>query len=196
MAPTSLLSGAVRQNDGKERIGSYLPILGITEDTTPEILSWLQSLTDSLISISAPSPISLVIALRWRIFHSLHHSLPTFGEIRARHYIEDNPDLLRWMHAVQDSPSLSESFSEEDHVAETLHPILRHQREVQFPILQETFHRVHAKATATDFDGKLPRSLGTTEITIGGASAHRRVLVMNQWEGSAHIRYACLLHAG
>ena len=86
------------------------------------------------------------------------------------------------MHAVQAGPSLSGNFSEEDHVAETLLPILRHQREVQFPILQETFRRVHAKATATDFDGKLPRSLGTTEITIGGAAAHRRVLVMNQWK--------------
>ena len=84
------------------------------------------------------------------------------------------------MHAVQDGPSLSESFSEEDHVAETLHPILRHQREVQFPILQETFHRVHAKATArTLMELPVPWH---AEITIGGASAHRRVLVMNQWK--------------
>ena len=65
------------------KMSSYLPVLGITEDTTPEILSWLQALAANLMSISAPSPISLVIALRWQIFHSPHHSLPMFGEIRA-----------------------------------------------------------------------------------------------------------------
>ena len=32
----------------QRKMSSYLPILGITEDTTPEILSWLQSLTDQL----------------------------------------------------------------------------------------------------------------------------------------------------
>ena len=73
---------AFRQNDGKEN-GSYLPILGITEDTTPEILSWLQSLTDQLNKHF--STFAYLFGNRPSLadFHSLHHSLLTFGEIRA-----------------------------------------------------------------------------------------------------------------
>ena len=43
----SLLSRPFAKTMAK-KMSSYLPILGITEDTTPEILSWLQSLTDQL----------------------------------------------------------------------------------------------------------------------------------------------------
>ena len=178
----SLLSRPFAKTMAK-KMSSYLPILGITEATTPEILSWLQSLTDQLNKHF--STFAYLFGNRPSLA-DFSLAAPLFAHVwrdpGSRHYIEDNPDLLNWMHAVQAGPSLSENFSEEDHVAETLLPILRHQREVQFPILQETFRRVHAKATATDFDGKLPRSLGTTEITIGEASAHRRVLVMNQWK--------------
>ena len=166
-----------------KKMSSYLPVLGITDHTTPKILAWLQSLTGQLNEHFGNSPYLFGERPSLADF-SL--AAPLFAHVwrdpGSRHYIEDNPDLLRWMHAVQDGPSLAGSFSEDDHVAETLLPILRHQREVQFPVLRETFRRVHAKVTSSDFDGKLPRSLGTAEISIGGATAHRRVLVMNQWK--------------
>ena len=165
-----------------KKMSSYLPVLGITDHTTPKILAWLQSLTGQLNEHLAIPLISWCTPFLGRFFTRCTLFAHVWRDPGSRQYIEDNPDLLRWMHAVQDGPSLTGSFSEDDHVAETLLPILRHQREVQFPVLRETFRRVHAKVTASDFDGKLPRSLGTAEISIGGATAHRRVLVMNQWK--------------
>ena len=78
----SLLSRPFAKTMAK-KMSSYLPILGITEDTTLRFSVGFNLLLTSSISISAPSPISLVIALRWQIIHSPHHSLPMFGEIRA-----------------------------------------------------------------------------------------------------------------
>jgi len=165
------------------KMSSYLPVLGITDATTPQIFSWLEELSAQL--NTHLSDHSFLFGERPSLA-DFALAAPLYAHVwrdpGSRHYIENNPRLLSWLQAVQAGPAIAGDYLQDDVVPETLLPILRHQREAQFPILRETFERVHAKVTGPDFNGKLPRSLGMAPITVGGASADRRVLVMNQWK--------------
>ncbi len=165
------------------KMSSYLPVLGITERTAPEIFTWLEDLAKQLNThfkahryLLGQRPSLADFALAAPLYAHV------WRDPGSRHYIENQPDLLHWVQRVQQTAEISGNYLDDDNVPSTLIPILEHQRKVQFPILRETFDRVQAKVEAADFNGKLPRSLGSTPIKVGEATSERRVLVMNQWK--------------
>lgn len=94
---------------------------------------------------------------------------------------ERAPNLVSWIERMNMvNPSVGD-WLPDDQVPDTLFPILRHQFETQFPVLEATVAAVD-DWVARHPGEHLPRKLGEHRFRIGDAEDNRGILSFPQWK--------------
>jgi glutathione S-transferase len=164
------------------KMQSYLPVLGISEATIPEIEAWMQELFDAL-------------EQHFSEFDYLLGGRPCLGDFSlagplyahvgrdagSRHFIAERAHLAGWLERMQTKQSGYGPFLPDDQVPETLDPLLRRILTEQLPVLRETSKRIGAWAEANPENRKVPRGLGELEFSLGDARGTRKALTIGQW---------------
>jgi glutathione S-transferase len=91
------------------------------------------------------------------------------------------PNVAKWVMRMQQPKSFDGDFLENDHVPETVYPLLRRMFKEQLPVLLDTVSRVGEwKAEHPDAKG-IPRFIGKHEFVLGDVTATRYVMPYAQW---------------
>jgi glutathione S-transferase len=174
--------GKLAVNSMARRLRSYLPVLGITDDTRPEIEAWQKELFAGLNK-------------HFEVHPFLLGSRPCLGDFAlygpvyahvwrdpgSRHLVESHPSLLNWMNRVRDPSGNYGNFIDDDQIPPTLHGILSRIFKEQWPVLQQTAAAVNSWLSEHPDSKKIPRSLGVLEFSVGTAVAERKILTFQHW---------------
>jgi len=179
------LPGFIQREVGKRlaaKMQSYLPILGITEKTIPEIDRWMKRLLDQLDA-------------HFSIHSYLLGERPCLGDFAlygplyahvwrdpgSRALIESRENLNHWRKRMLDPDHESGDFLENDRIPDTLDPIIKDIFHSFFPVLQKTLRGVDSYLEENPQSTKIPRSLGELVFQLGDVSEKRKLLTFQQW---------------
>lgn len=94
---------------------------------------------------------------------------------------ERAPNVAKWVLRMQQPDNFDGDFLADDHVPETLFPLLRRMFDEQLPVLLDTMRRVGEWAEEHPDAKGIPRFIGKHEFAIGGVTASRYVMPFSQW---------------
>lgn len=188
----------VLQNEVGNRVGdsmkAYLPIFGITNNTSPGfeefIRYWLASLENHLSS----SPFlfgeraSLAdFAVMGPIYaHIWYDKLTGWSEI-----VEQHTNVMRWMHETNgNSEYFSSGGSQQsaagwlpnDEIPTTLLPLMKPIVEDFIPYMDECVTSINNYCSLNRHAKRVPRSLGWTDFTVFGYQGRRKLITFDQWK--------------
>jgi glutathione S-transferase len=164
------------------KMASYLPVLGITEQTQQAIEAWTEELLGLLDAHFSEHDFLLGGRPCLGDF-SLYG--PLYAHVRrdpaSAPLVEAHEHVIAWMERLQNPAATPGDFLEGDEVPVQLWPILRRMFREQFPVLREAVSRTQAWLEEHPEAQKLPRSLGDVEFVIGSATETRRLLTFQHW---------------
>ena len=161
---------------------SYLPVLGITDNTAPEIEKWSEELLQQLNLHFAQHPFLLgtkpclgdfglygpLYALVWR-------------DPGSRRLIEAQPHLYAWLKRLMQPQNIEGTFIGEDDIPKTLWPILKRIFKEQWPILNQSAQAIETWIKENPLVKKFPRSLGKVTFQLGQATEERTLTTLPIW---------------
>ncbi len=161
---------------------SYLPVLGITDHSAPEIEKWTDELLQQLNIHFSQYPFLLgtkpclgdfglygpLYALVWR-------------DPGSRRLIEEQPYLYAWLQRLMQPQQLQGAFIEKDRIPKTLWPILIRIFKEQWPVLNQSAHAVAAWIKENPLATKFPRSLGKVQFQLGNTTEERTLTTFPVW---------------
>lgn len=161
----------------------FVPLLGVTPETAPEIEDSYEALLGELDAhfarydyLLGSRPSIGDFGLIGPLYAHLYRD-PKSGELMKRLA----PHVVEWVKRMQNPPKpLSGDFLPGDEVPETLLPILRRQMREQMPVLAETVERLGEWNDANP-DSDIPRSIGMHDFQIGAARGQRMLIPYSQW---------------
>ncbi len=92
---------------------------------------------------------------------------------------KEAPSVAAWVERMRDPGPDQGDFLAEDHLAETLQPILQRMFEEQGPVLADTMQRL--AEWAREEHERLPRAIGMHDFSIGGERGQRAVFPYSIW---------------
>ena len=180
------LPGPLRRFAGSrlaKRFSGMLPMLGITDNTASAIENWYYLVLDQLNTHFAQHPYLLGerasigdFGLMAPLYAHLYRD-PAPGRIMKRRA----PHVVKWIERMNTRKPRVGDWLPNDHVPETLYPLLRHLFESQFPVLRETVDAV-AKWIDEHPGQKLPRKLGEHRYRLSGVDEKRALMSFPQWK--------------
>ena len=161
-----------------------LPVLGIDEETGPEIEAAYMQLLSQLDTHFADH--DYLFGARPSIgdfgligpLYAHQYRDPASGEIMKR----EAPRVTKWVERMMDPPHpMAGEFLANDAVPETLLPILSDQFRDQFPVLRSTAASLKSWAADKSPGDPVPRGLGMHDFKLGTASGQRMMFPFNLW---------------
>jgi len=180
------------------KMQSYLPILGVTEETIPGV----ERFTAGLIA-------QLNTHLEEHQF--LLGSRPCLGDFSlygplwshcyrdpgSRHLFDDAPAVVRWFERLAQPNGDPGEFLEDDEVPETLNPIFKTLFAEQWAYIVTLVEKINIWCQDNAGAFRVPRALGYCDFTIGGYSGQRRLITFIQWKAQRPVgAYTSLDEAG
>jgi glutathione S-transferase len=165
-----------------ERFRSFVPRLGVTEDTISGIEAhyegFLADFSDHLRStpyLLGERPTLGDFALFGPLYAHLYRD-PASGEIMRNLA----PDVAAWVQRMSSGGATGDLLAR-DTVPETLLPILKRQMREQLPDLMDTARRLGEWAEVQPAGARVPRGLGAHDFTIGGQTGERSAITFSLW---------------
>ena len=184
-------SSEERRRIGKvagERFRSFVPKLGVTEDTISGIEAhyegFLADFSDHLRAMPyllGERPTLGDFALFGPLYAHLYRD-PASG--RIMHDLA--PRVVAWVERMNEG-SATGALLLRDEVPETLQPILKRQMREQLPDLMDTARRLGEWAEFQPAGARIPRGLGQHDFTIGGESGERSAITFSLWRLQAAL---------
>jgi glutathione S-transferase len=178
-----------------ERFRSFVPKLGVTEDTISGIEAhyegFLADFSDHLRSMPyllGGRPTLGDFALFGPLYAHLYRD-PASGDIMRNLA----PDVVDWVERMKGGGASGELLPQ-DAVPETLLPILKRQMREQLPDLIDTARRLGEWAEVQPAGARVPRGLGAHDFTIGGQTGERSVITFSLWRLQAALDHLATLH--
>ena len=178
---------AVIQRRVGRRVGGamsrYLPMVGVTDATIPGVERFATSLIAQLETHLADQP--FLLGSRpclgdFALYGPLWAHL--FRDPATTRLFDDAPSVRQWMARLERRPASPGAFHEDDHVPETLEPILRTLFEEQLIYMRALVAAIDAWCAEHPDATRVPRALGDTdEFSIGGVAGRRRLVTFGQW---------------
>ncbi|MDG1478234.1 MAG: glutathione S-transferase [Myxococcota bacterium] len=164
------------------KMSGYLPLLGVTPETIPG----LEASTEALIA-------GLDVHLREHDF--LLGGRPCIGDFAlygplwahlfrdpgSRWLLDDAPSVRAWMERLTTPAPLSGSFRADDVVPESLDFLFRDLFAEQWPYIASIHRAITSWLVDHPAAERLPRSLGTTDFTLGGRVGQRKLITAAAW---------------
>lgn len=168
-----------------------LPILGITEDTVAGVESDYESLLGELDEHFAGH--QFLLGSRPSIgdyglmgpLYAHNYRDPWSGEQMRR----IAPNVARWVGSMNTPAPNSGHFLANDHVPETLLPVLERMFAEAMPALMASLDANAAWIEANPEAEELPRGVGEHEFTIGGKRGKRMIRSYTQWMLQRPLRH-------
>ena len=164
------------------KMNSYLPVLGITEKTAPEIDKWINELLTQLDAHFANHPFLLGtqpclgdFALYGPIYAHV------WRDPGSRHLVEAHANVNAWRERMGQPQKINGSFLDNDEVPQTLWPVLQRIFKEQFPVLTKTAHKIQEFLDDNPQPKKFPRSLGKVDFQLGDATEERTLTTFPCW---------------
>ena len=165
-----------------DKMSSYLPILGATDETAPGIDAFVRGLIAHLDTHLSEHPFLLGerpclgdFALYGPLWAHCHR------DPGSKHLFNEAPALVDWFGRLIEPSAEPGDFLEGDLVPETLDPIFETLFAEQWPHIVALVERIGAWCRDNPDATRVPRSLGTCSFTIGGHTGQRRLLTFTQW---------------
>ena len=165
-----------------QKMSSYLPLVGVSEQTIPGIESFLAGLIKAFNShferhsyLLGGRPCLGNFSLLGPLWAHLYR------DPGSRFLFDDAPALVDWTKRMLNPTDQWGGFLLHDEVPSTLEPILEVLFAEQFPFLKglvgaiDTYCDEHPDAT------RVPRSLGDHPFVIGGHKGTRKLVTFSQW---------------
>ena len=165
-----------------KKFSGFLPLLGITTNTTPMIQQRYEQLLDQL-------------NLHFDRYPYLFGHRPSIGDFGFigplyAHLYRDPypgammkhraPKVVQWVERMMNPPGDQGSFLENDEVAQPVTDILKQMADDFMPIMYSTIDHVD-KWSKQNPDRPIPRSIGSHEFKLGSATESRGIFPNNQW---------------
>jgi glutathione S-transferase len=165
-----------------EKMRSYLPLLGINEDTVPAIESWMTDLFDNLDS-------------HFSEHHFLLGGRPCLGDFAlygplyahvwrdpgSRNWITSRRHLDAWVERMREPSPQTAGFLPGDQVPGTLDAIFQRVFSEQFSVLSETVEQVSVWCKDNPGQKKIPRGIGQLDFKLGDVQSQRKLLTFPYW---------------
>lgn len=176
-----LVQKAVAKKIGLKMAG-YLPVLGITDKTKPQLEIVVERLLDLLNQhfkshrfLLGGSPTLGDFSLYGQLYAHLHRD-PEPVNLIAKY-----SDLLRWLNEMHgDFRSVSDN-SVSDEMPETLLPIIELMIQNQFPLIRQTIDALSSWANEKNPADKVPQRLGNAKLQLNGVEETRFNLTYPYW---------------
>ncbi len=165
-----------------KKMQSYLPVLGITENTIPEIDAWMSELFGQLNTHFARHDFLLgskPCLGDFALYGPLYAHV--WRDPNWRTNFENYAHLNAWRERLGAPQEIHGDFLENDDVPKTLWPILTRMFKEQFPTLDETVRRIDHYLDENPQPKRFPRGLGKLEFTLGKTQEERTVMTFQQW---------------
>ncbi|MBL91439.1 MAG: glutathione S-transferase [Myxococcales bacterium] len=165
------------------KLNSYLPVLGITEKTKPQIHLWLAELLTQLDTHFSEHPFLLGSqpCLGDFAFHGPLYS-HVWRDPASRHLIEAHPHLNAWRERMMHPANVMGSFLDNDEIPPTLWPILQRMFKEQHPVLIKSVQQIQNYLDENPNPKRFPRSLGKVRFQIGGVEEERTLTTFPIWK--------------
>jgi len=166
-----------------DKMASYLPLLGVSDETIVGIESFGHALIGQLEAHFSEHPYLLG-------GRPCLGDLALFGPLWAHvyrdpgstHWFEEAPSVRSWFQRLLE-PEASEPapFLAEDEVPASLDPIFRTLFAEQFVFLVDLVAAIDRYCDDNAGANRVPRSLGNHTFRIGGSQGSRRLITFSQW---------------
>ena len=165
-----------------EKMQSYLPVLGITERTAPEIETWMRELFEQLDAHFSEHPFlcgTKPCLGDFALYGPLYAHV--WRDPNWRENFEAYTHLNAWRIQLGGPADINGTYLANDDVPHTLWPILTRMFNEQFPTLIETVRRIESYLDEHENSKRFPRGLGELEFKLGNAQEKRKVMTFQQW---------------
>ena len=163
----------------------FVPILGITEKSIPAIEDWYEN--HVLLHLNqhfakhdyllGGAPTLGDFALMGPLYAHLYRD-PAPGALMRKMA----PNVAKWVERMSQPLSKAGELLPDDHIPETLLPILCRMFKEHWPVLMSTVGAIEKWAEANPNESEIPRTVGDHSFTIGDVSEQRAILTFNQWK--------------
>jgi len=166
-----------------DKMASYLPRLGVSDETIPGIESFGHALIGHLEAHLKEHPYLLG-------GRPCLGDLALFGPLWAHvyrdpgstHWFAESPAVQSWFERLlQPDPAERQPFLPEDEVPATLTPVFRTLFAEQFVFLADLVAAIDRYCDDNEGATRVPRSLGDHTFCIGGHTGTRRLITFSQW---------------
>ena len=165
-----------------KKMASYLPILGVGEETKPGIDTFLRDLIAKLEAHLGTHPFLLGtrpcigdFALYGPLWSHCHR------DPGSTHYFEAAPSVVDWFERLKRPSADPGAFLDGDQVPETLDPIFETLFAEQWPFIETLVEKIDKWCLENPGAKRVPRSLGNSDFTFGGHAGQRRLITFTQW---------------
>jgi len=191
--------GFVRRLAGRrlaKNFSGMLPKLGITDETIPAIEAWYEQFLTQMDRHFAEHRYLLGdrasigdFGLMAPLYAHLYRD-PAPGALMRR----IAPNVVRWVGRMNESRPQIGHWLPDDHVPDTLLPILERQLDEQFEFLKASA-RALADWKQVHPDERIPRAVGTHEFRLGDARGERALLTFPLWMAQRPLDFHASLDA-
>ena len=178
------VKGFVGKKLGK-RFRGFVPVLGITDSTIPALEDWYENHVLFHLNkhfeqhdfILGDCPCLADFSLMGPLYAHLYRD-PAPGDLMKKLA----PNVVKWIERMQAPIDAEKSWPADDHIPETLLPLLKRIFSEQWPVLLNTVVEIEEWANAYPDLDEIPRSIGEMNFTLGNAKGKRAILTFAQWK--------------
>ncbi len=165
-----------------KKMSSYLPLVGVSEETIPGIESFTAGLIEGLDEhfarhsyLLGGRPCLGDFALLGPLWAHLYR------DPASRSLFDKAPELTGWMKRMLNPTDEWGGFLLRDEVPTTLDPILKTLFGEQFSFLKDLVDAIDSYCDQNPEASRVPRSLGDHDFVIGGRKGTRKLITFTQW---------------
>lgn len=178
----------IRRFVGKKagsKFRGFVPLLGITDKTIPEIEDWYENHVLNILDahfaqydyLLGSRPCRGDFGLIGPLYAHLYRD-PAPGKLMKR----IAPNVVKWVERMNSVEQPLGEWLNDDQIPETLLPILQRLFEEFWPVLESTHEHVNNWIRDNPDKNKLPRMIGEHDFTIGNVTEKRAISSFHQWK--------------
>lgn len=165
-----------------EKMQSYLPVLGVTPETSAGVEAFAEALITRLDGHLARHP--FLLGSRpgigdFAMFAPLWAHL--YRDPGSTSLYDDAPNVRAWFERLLDPSGVPGEFLPNDEVPETLDAVFETLFAEQFAFVRGLIGKVDAYCTEHPEATRVPRALGTHPFVIGGRAGERKLTTYTHW---------------
>ncbi len=165
------------------RMRSYLPILGVCDNTAPAVEETAMIVIASL--EKGLKQTRFILGNRpclgdFSLYGPLYAHL--YRDPGSRWLFDEAPRVVQWMECLRDGANASGNFLENDVVPSALDPVFDCILTDQWAWLRTLVHRINAYCLNNPDAQRVPRALGEAEFSIRGQVGRRKLATFPQWK--------------
>jgi len=164
------------------KMSSYLPLVGVSEETIPGIGSFTAGLIEGLDEhfarhsyLLGGRPCLGDFALLGPLWAHLYR------DPGSRCLFDEAPEVTEWMRRMLNPTDEWGGFLLHDEVPTTLDPLLKTLFDEQFSFLKDLIDAIDTYCDQHPNASRVPRSLGDHPFVIGGQKGTRKLITFTQW---------------